>query len=283
MLCRYATKEEALYRAGIFAATKALQDEHNARYAAGEETWFMSLNPFSDLTHAEFRAAYTGGKRTSAGRLPAPPAPESAAANPTSVDWRTKGAVTPVKDQGQCGSCWAFATTVATEGSTYLGSNSTKLISLSEEQILACDTKDGNAACNGGDQLPAMQWLMTVPGQCSEADYPYTSGGGNSPKTCKTTCAPAAVITAAFEVPKEDQTALETAIAGRPISLSVDASSNAWQNYGGGVCECPGALASKGVFLRTLSHSSCTLSPLSATLYTLSHRHWLLRLQEGLL
>ena len=86
-----------------------------------------------------------------------------------------------------------------------------------------------------------MQWLASVGGQCSERDYPYTSGGGKTGK-CVKGCKPAAIITAAIEVPKEDETALMTAIAGQPISLSVDASSNAWQNYGGGVydgaCVC---------------------------------------------
>ena len=204
-------------------------------------TWFERLNQFSDLTHAEFKARYVGGKRRAgkAAAVSAARALPSAAAPPASVDWRAQGAVTPVKDQGQCGSCWAFATTVATEGATFV--NSSKLISLSEEQIVSCDKADGNAGCNGGDQLPAMQWLKKTGGQCSEADYPYTSGGGKDGK-CKTTCKPATVIYSAIEVPARDETALMTAIAGQPVSLSVDASGNGWQSYGGGVyskaCAC---------------------------------------------
>jgi hypothetical protein len=67
---------------------------------------------------------------------------------------------------------------VATEGAHAVASNGTSLISLSEQQIVSCDKADGNAGCNGGDQLPALEWLATTPGQCTEADYPYTSGGG---------------------------------------------------------------------------------------------------------
>jgi C1A family cysteine protease len=165
----YASSEERAFRSGVFAATLALQDAHNARYQKGEESWFMSLNQFSDLTHTEFKALYVGGKKPSKAKVAAEVMPLPAAAPPAAVDWRTKGAVTPVKDQGQCGSCWAFATTVATEGSTWV--NSSKLISLSEEQIVQCDKADGNAGCNGGDQLPAMQWLQKTGGQCTEQDY----------------------------------------------------------------------------------------------------------------
>ena len=99
-------------------------------------TWFERLNQFSDLTHAEFKSLYVGGKRAAGKKaaVSAARALPAAAAPPASVDWRAQGAVTPVKDQGQCGSCWAFATTVATEGATFV--NSSKLISLSEEQIV---------------------------------------------------------------------------------------------------------------------------------------------------
>lgn len=204
----------------------------------------MGVNGFTDLTHAEFLSRYVGGKKSSKTKALTPaeagvPALDMSVAPPASVDWVTAGAVTPVKDQGQCGSCWAFATTVATEGSTW--KNSSKLISLSEEQIVSCDKANGNDGCNGGDQLPALQWLMKQPGQCSEAGYPYSSGGGKTGK-CITGCAPAVKITAAIEVPPKDETALLTAIALQPISLSVDASASFWQSYASGVvtrkCTC---------------------------------------------
>jgi len=243
----YASAEERAYRAGVFDANKASIDAHNKEYRAGLHTWFQRENAFTDLTHEEFLAQRVGGAKKPAAKKGTTraefeakfPRKDLLAAPPTSVDWRPLGAVTPIKDQGQCGSCWAFATTVATEGSTFV--NSSKLISLSEQQIVSCDKADGNQGCNGGDQLPAMQWLKKTGGQCSEADYPYKSGGGNTGK-CETTCKPAVVITDATEVPKADENALMAAIALNPISLSVDASGNGWQSYGGGVysthCKC---------------------------------------------
>jgi len=148
----YSSPEESLFRAGVFAANKGQIDSHNKLYESGVETFTMGVNAFTDLTHAEFKSRYLGGKKP---RSLASVTPEEAGvppldmsfAPPASVDWREKGAVTPVKDQGQCGSCWAFATTVATEGSTFV--NSSKLLSLSEEQIVECDLKngDGNDGC----------------------------------------------------------------------------------------------------------------------------------------
>lgn len=91
------------------------------------------------------------------------------------------------------------------------------------------------------DLSSAMKWLATVGGQCSEADYPYTSGGGNT-GSCKKTCTAAVKVTGGVEVAKHNETALQAAIYRAPLSLSVDASSNDWQLYAGGVydasCKC---------------------------------------------
>jgi C1A family cysteine protease len=240
---KYASPEERAFRRGVFAATAAQIAAHQARFALGEETFSMAINKFSDLTHAEFLASYVGGKKKAQKESSYDAAAFAAAigstTKATSIDWRDKGAVTPVKDQGQCGSCWAFGSTVATEGATFVGSG--KLISLSEQQFVSCDKADGNAGCNGGDQLPALQWLAKQPGQCTEAGYPYTSGGGKDGK-CETTCAPAAKISKATEITAFNTSALELALSTVPVSLSVDASANFWQSYSGGVitsrCKC---------------------------------------------
>ena len=94
---------------------------------------------------------------------------------------------------------------------------------------------DGNSGCDGGDQLPALQWLAKQPGICTEVAYPYTSGGGTT-GSCKKTCTPFLKIANGVEVPPHNDTALMTAIANYPLSVSVDASDDQiWQLYSGGV------------------------------------------------
>lgn len=167
---------------------------------------------------------------------------EQASACPRRVDFPPR--VPPHRvdfPQTRAGSCWAFASIVAAEGAHFIYSGNKSLVSLSEEQLVSCDKADGNAGCNGGDQLPALQWLVKEGGSCTEKDYPYTSGNGATGK-CKKTCTPAVTFSSATEVAAGSEAALLEAIYTTPLSLSVDASSNGWQLYSGGVytasCKC---------------------------------------------
>lgn len=130
---------------------------------------------------------------------------------------------------------------MATEGAHFIQNGT--LLSLSEQQIVSCDYKngDGNDGCNGGEQIVALDWLAKQPGQCTETAYPYKSGNGNTLK-CITGCAPAVKIAKGVELAPKNETLLMAAIAMVPLSLSVDASANFWQFYSGGVvteaCKC---------------------------------------------
>jgi len=204
------------------------------------------VTKFSDLTTAEFKATYLGFK--SGGKLPkAKIAVPPKGPNATTADWRTKGAVTPVKDQQQCGSCWAFSATEQIESNWFLAGN--ELIELSPQQIVSCDTTD--AGCGGGWTYNAYAYVQGAGGLDTDASYPYTSGAGDS-GTCDNPLpsSPAAQITGfGYAVPpcqdsctSQDETTMANYMAANsPLSVCVDAES--WQDYSSGILtdNCPSA------------------------------------------
>jgi C1A family cysteine protease len=194
------------------------------------------------MTADEWRATVLSKKPKSNSRTQTLETPPQAVIDasfnlPSAVNWTAgvNGVVADVgvKDQGQCGSCWAFATIGTLEGSFVVGGN--KLTKFSEQQIVSCDKKGGNSGCNGGDQITALKWIAAGNPICTEVDYPYTSGGGKDGK-CETTCKPAVKISSGYELKAGNETELLSFLATQPVSLSVDASNDAiWQDYAGGV------------------------------------------------
>ena len=138
--------------------------------------------------------------------------------------------MTPIKDQAQCGSCWAFSAVAALEGAYKIATG--KLVSLSEQQLVSCDTTDDG--CDGGLMDRAFDWIERSGGLCTEAAYKYTSGGGDS-GTCKTTCDPVATLTGYVDVAPGNETALMEAVAQRPVSVAIEADQSVFQLYKGGV------------------------------------------------
>jgi len=149
----------------------------------------------------------------------------------SSVDWVSAGAVTPVKNQGSCGSCWSFSTTGAIEGAYQIASGS--LTSLSEQELVDCDTTD--SGCSGGLMDNAFKWVKTN-GLTTEADYPYTSSGGTA-GTCSSTkkASPAVTVTGYTDVTSGDEDALKSAVAQQPVSIAIEADKSAFQLYSSGV------------------------------------------------
>jgi len=146
-----------------------------------------------------------------------------------SVDWVAKGGVTPVKDQGGCGSCWAFSTMAAVEAAHKIHSG--KTVDLAEQQLVDCNT--GNNECSGGDATSALRWLIDNEA-CTTASYPYKARKGR----CQSCSASGVSVGGVSLVTPKSESALASAVAKLPASVSVFADS-AWQHYTGGILAAP--------------------------------------------
>jgi len=222
----YSNVTEQAYRESIFNANVRKINEHNSN---GTYTWTMGLNQFADLTGEEFKQQYVTGGYMGRGFHSTLPEVYDESALPSSVDWTQKGAVTPVKNQGNCGSCWAFSTTGSVEGAHFLANGT--LVSLSEQQLVDCSSPEGNQGCNGGLMDYAFQYVIDNGGITSEAKYPYTGVDG----TCNKNVPSVATISSFVDVTPNSDQALMTAIAQQPVSVAVEADQNSFQLYSGGV------------------------------------------------
>lgn len=156
---------------------------------------------------------------------------------PDSVNWVEKGAVTPVKNQGQCGSCWSFSTTGALEGAYFTTYG--QLPSFSEQQLVDCDNRQNGGkdmGCNGGLMDNAFKWIEKNGGLCTEDEYPYFSGDTKKPGSCKTSCAVVddSKITSFVDVKTSDNDMM-TALSQQPVSIAIQADQKDFQLYKSGV------------------------------------------------
>ena len=226
----YTSATERDYRESVYSRNLAKVIHHNNH----NHSYWFDVNKFADLSRKEFARLYiNGGYNNATWRTRDVNwnlSLKNRSALPTSVDWTTKGAVTPVKNQGQCGSCWAFSTIGSTEGAWFLKNGS--LVSLSEQQLVDCSDKEGNQGCNGGLMDYGFQYIIDNKGVTTEAAYPYTAQDG----TCVAKGLPVAATLSGFkDVPTNSETALMTAIVQQPVSVAVEADQDVFQLYAGGV------------------------------------------------
>jgi len=238
----YATPQEEAFRYGVFVNNMKIVDELNAK----EPNAIYAATKFSDLTTDEFAQTYLNYRPAdlAAERQSMPVVRSSQIRAPASFDWATKGAVTPVKNQGSCGSCWAFSAVETLESAYFLAGKG--LHELSTQQVVSCDKIDGG--CNGGDTVQAYKYMLKNALQTEES-YPYTSGRTGSTGSCQAnpseglalmtnwTYATAPCFGACNNQDEED---LANNLASTaPVSVCVYASS--WQFYNGGVMtsNCP--------------------------------------------
>jgi len=235
--------EEFFYKYGVFKTNFDFVEAHNA----GNNTWDVELNKFADLTSAEFKTIYNGYKpelRRSARNPVATLADLRIGAYPSgSLDWTSKGAVTGVKDQGQCGSCWSFSATGSIEGAVYLKHG--HLTSLSEQQLVDCSGSYGNAGCNGGLMDSAFKYVQAN-GLCTESAYAYTAKNG----VCKSTSCSASADSklSGYKDVTHTENALGAAVDMTPVSIAIEADQSGFQLYKSGVfCGTCGTQLDHGV------------------------------------
>ena len=224
----YLTKEEKQMRLQIFANNvRAIKDLQNS----GKLTHKIGVNQFADMTKEEFRS-YTGLQKGLNLRVHGAKT-HTDVSNTGDIDWGTKGVLTPVKDQQQCGSCYAFSGVCSAEA--LYAANGNPLTSFSEQELVDCSVTLGNNGCNGGFPNNDFAYMMKN-GIHTETDYPYVSGNGVA-GTCKaSTLGPAIFPVKGFtNVPYKDLDALQSALNVNVVSIGICADCDAFTYYKSGI------------------------------------------------
>ena len=234
-------------RMKVWMENKAQIERHNRAALQGLKSYTLAMNQFGDLLHHEFASTVNGyrkrGDTNSTGAATAPRGatflpPAHVDSLPSRVDWREAGAVTPVKSQGMCGSCYSFSATGALEAMYQRKTG--VLTSLSEQNIIDCSWQFGNFGCGGGLPDSAYQYIKENNGIDTETSYPYEAAT-TRPNGQKTACRynpafKAAVDVGFVDVEAGNEAELKTAVATvGPCSVAIDASHPSMQFYSRGI------------------------------------------------
>jgi len=243
----YTTDEEKMQRHKIWMENHERIESHNTQIPAPKFT--LGHNEYSDMTEDEFAQHFRLGKYSSVAEMEMKDAKNLVNSDadvktarhlslnqlplhlPDEVNWIALGGVTPVKNQGACGSCWAFSTTGALEGAKYVKTG--ELVALSEQNLLDCDHKD--LGCSGGLMDNAFKFDEKSGGLCSEADYPYEAVQGDVCNPMGCTDVPGSIVQTFYDVPAGETDTMMAAIAMQPISVAIQADQFVFQFYKGGV------------------------------------------------
>nr|XP_033338546.1 cathepsin L isoform X2 [Megalopta genalis] len=232
----YNSEIEEKFRMKIYMDNKHKIAKHNSNYEKKNVSFKLKMNKYGDMLHHEFVQVLNGFNRSAndvnrpkfTGAMFLEPANVQM---PDTVDWRNYGAVTPVKDQGHCGSCWAFSSTGALEAQHFRAKG--VLVSLSEQNLVDCSGKYGNNGCNGGMMTAAFKYVKDNHGIDTENSYPYEEENDK----CRYNPKDSGASDVGFvEIPENDEDKLKAAVATvGPISVAIDASHESFQFYSEGI------------------------------------------------
>ena len=235
----YSSVVEETFRMRIFIQNKAKIARHNRKVSESGKGFMLQMNHLGDQLHTEVTGARNGYRKgllykkkqsaTTSFLMP------EHVCVPETVDWREKGAVTPVKNQGMCGSCWAFSATGALEGQNFRKTG--KLVSLSEQNLIDCSLKYGNNGCEGGLMDFAFQYVKENHGIDTEESYPYEA----EDEKCRYNKKNVGAVDVCFvDIAEGDEEMLMKAVATiGPVSVAIDASQESFQFYSHGIYNEP--------------------------------------------
>jgi len=225
----YLTEEEHSGRFSVFKDNVDFINAHNLR--ADEHGYSVGINQFADMNSKEFKEVMLTYKAAEKKQNNVVVLDETNTAD--SVDWVSKGAVTPVKNQGQCGSCWAFSTTGSLEGAYQIATGTLK--SFSEQELVDCASSYGNQGCNGGLMDNGFQYVEAK-GDALESTYAYT---GKTGKCSSSKQAQAAIkkgqVTSYSDVTSDSESQMKAAVTKGPVSVAIEADQSGFQFYKSGV------------------------------------------------